>query len=234
MTASALERLPDPLVTPLLELLKDAVNAKLAETMERLGLDAEDAIAATLNYPVEARSLGGQLNLPLLACYRIRQQSQRRTFGYLDQLVTLRLQYISSATSFDRLDDRWPLLDYVWRAAFDTLCAGHHAAHQDDAHVLEDAGVIWVNEAATKIEGYLAGGDYAYPQWEADVQVTWRDLAKTDTSALYPVLSLQARITQALDGDPREPAGDVIIRAYTPTGLEELDAEPFEDEAVLP
>lgn len=234
MTALATERLPDPLVTPLLALLKDAANAKLRADMEAAGIEPVDVISATQPYPADAKSLTASPSLPLLACYRTRQQSVRRTFGHRDYLTTLRLHYISSPTAADRLDERWPILDRVWRAVFDALCAGHDAAHLDDELVLEDAGVIAVNEAATKAEGYLPGSDYALPQWEADVQVTWRDTTRTDTSALYPVLSLTARITQAIDGDPRPANGDVVITAYTPTGIEELDSEPFEEESELP
>jgi hypothetical protein len=172
----------------------------------------------------------------VLVAFRIREQAFRRTFVHLDQRTTVRLQYIGNACGLDQLDERWPILSRVWQAAIAALLAGHHTAHQDDAPVLEEAGVVWVNEAAAKAEGFLPKGDAVYPMWEADVQLDWRDLDKQAgrTRDLYPVLSLSGRIMQQLEDDGREPAGDVVIRSYTSTGLEELDAEPYEEEAVLP
>lgn len=234
----ASEQLPDPLLDPLLALLKDAVNTELAEQFEAAGIEAEDVIASTLRRPVNAGDVvvaPASDSLPVLVGFRMREQPFRRTFGHLDYRTTLRLQYIGNACAIDQLNKRWPILSATWRAAFDALCAGHHEAHADDDRVLDAAGVVWLNEAPFKTEGYLPGGDAVYPIWEADVVLDWRDLDKEAgrTRDLYPVLSLDARITQQLEDDGREPAGDVVFTAYTPAGLQELDAEPYEEEAVL-
>lgn len=215
MTAIALERLSDPLVTPILALLKDAVNADLAAAMTDAGISPTmDAVKSTVPHPISAQILTADPSLPMLVCYRVRQVNQRRTFGYVDQLCTLRLQYITDATSVEQIGSRWPLLDRTWRACIKALCDGHHPAHASDDNVLEDAGVVWVNEAAQKSESFLGGGDFVFPQWEADIQVTWRDAALTDVSDLDDLADFAGPLTQCFqpeDEDYAENNGDVSI-----------------------
>lgn len=231
MTIS-LERLPDPLTEAVLGVAEAAANAGLADRLERLGYtETEVAIASTANYPVDAKILGGELSLPLLSCYVVSQQSRRTTFYHLDEDVTLRLHYVCSATGEDRLDERWPVLGVVWRDVFAALYAGGHEDYLDDACALEDAGVVWISSAPTVRYGYLPDGAYAYPQFVADVRLTWRPQDGAET-VLYPMLGADLVIQQA--GEVLGSGFDVYATANTPEGAAAVDAEPYEEEAVLP
>lgn len=224
----AIEQLEDPLVSPLLELCKSAANADIAQIMAALGLVPEDVIAKVVSRPLTPETLDAEL--PVLSCYRIAQQGQRTTFAHLDHLVTLRLHYVAPSTSREQLEERWPLLEQTWQAIFGAISAGRHEAHSENGAVLEEAGVVWTSENYVKREGFLSNGAVAYPQFEADVQVLWRDLGEGDASALYPVLSLDARLTQDGEGEAgAEPAFEVRFTAYTPEGEDERDGEPFEE-----
>ena len=222
---SALDTLSDPLVTPVLALLKDAVNADLRAQMLLAGVEPEDAIVSTAPHPVELE-IAGESPLPMLTCYRVRSRSRQFSFSHVDHTSTLQLSYITSATAREQLDERWPLLHRVWTAILTTLARGHHLSHQEGASVLLDAGVIRLDPAtAQKREVFVAGGDYTYPGFVAEIDVVHRDGAELDTSTLYPVLSFTHRFH--IDEGSEDGEADVTAISLTPAG----ELVPYEEPA---
>jgi hypothetical protein len=236
LTAPDIERLDNPLTSAVLALGAAAANAELARRMELLGdvNPSELAVCTTLNHPVKLSMLGGALSLPVLSCYARQTRRKRVTFGHVDQLVTLRLHYVSSATAHERLNDRWPSLNIVWRAVSDALFDGYSSAYLDGAQVLCDAGVVWVTPDATMMEGYALGGDFAFPQWEADFVFQWRpqDEAADSDLVCFPMLGVDAQIGE-FDGDLGT-CHQVDIRANTALGDEVDCATPYDEESELP
>ncbi|HMJ15742.1 MAG TPA: hypothetical protein VK524_30205, partial [Polyangiaceae bacterium] len=96
--ASALDSMVDPLIGPMLALLKDAINAELAVEMIALDLDPEDAVQTTAPHPV-ALEIAGQLAMPLLTCFRVRSRSRVATFGHTDHVSMLQFGYLTPATA---------------------------------------------------------------------------------------------------------------------------------------
>jgi hypothetical protein len=228
MTAE-LQSLPDPLITPLLALLKDAINADVAAAMVAAGLTVagdsdgagEDAaVITTLARPFELRVEGNEA-LPALHCYRTQARTRQFTAVHLDHLYTLQFVYVTPAVEKDQLDERWPLLDIVWRSLVTTLKKGHHPAHLAGAHVLCDAGVVRADYAtALKREMCVEGEHFNNPGFIAQVEVTWRDLSKEDTTGLPLALSFDARVY--VDQPDLSAPGigpDVTARAVTDAGI---------------
>lgn len=208
---SALDSLVDPLIAPLLALLKDAINADLAAEMLALDLVPEDAVQTTAPHPVPLE-IAGQLALPMLTCFRVRSRSRVATFSHTDQVNTLQFGYLTPATSREQLDERWPLLDRVWQSLLRTLNRGSHPAHLAGAPVLEEAGVVRIaTEAALKLELFAEAGDYSYPMFRGEVDVTWRDTSPFDTSGLFPALSFEHEFHIDRPVDEGEP--DVVSLA---------------------
>lgn len=214
----------DDTLLPLLSLLQDAINSDL----EAKGLNAGEAVQHIAPYDMRLE-LAGELSLPALSCFRVRSVPTRQSAVHLDERVTLRFKYVSASTARESIDERWPLLEHVWRSFVATMDRGYHEAHRASARVLDEIGFVWISWNQTnKLEVYADDGDYAYPAWQADVQVQWRDLGRNDTTALYPMTGVRASI--GTDGG----VDDVITTILTETGEAEQDAEPFEEEAVLP
>jgi hypothetical protein len=229
---SALDTVADPLITPILALLKDAINAELAaEVPVDPDIVAEPAVATTAAYPVSIE-MAGETALPILSCYRVRSRASQRTVAFVDHTLSLQFTYVSAATSREELEARWPLLDRVWRTLEATLREGSHAAHAAGAAVLSGLGIIDVPlQSALKRELYQPGGDYAYPAFVAEMDLVVQASSLADPSTLWPALSFQSDIYL---GDVADDPADVRVISYTPIGLEERDAEPYEEEAELP
>lgn len=211
---SALDQLPDPLITPLLALLADAANADLSAEMVEAGLTPELVVATTAPHPVALEILG-ETALPLLACYRVRTRSRRFSIAYVDHTYTLQLAYLTPAAAREQLGARWPLLDRVWSSLLRALRRGRHDAHQAGANVLGPAGVLKVDLAtAQKLELFAEAGDFTYPMFRAEVDVVYRSASEIDTSALYPALSFTHHFY--VDGGGGEP--DAVSVSLTPAG----------------
>lgn len=225
MADNALDVIPDPLITPLLALLFDAINADLALDMAAAGATVEDAVATTSHVPFTL-TLEGAGVLPALHCYRVRTRSVQSTMYYLDHGSTLQFVYCTPPAGRDMLDVRWPLLDRVWHSLIRTLKRGHHPAHQADADVLLDAGVVRVMvQTAIKRELFIEGGQQTYPGFVAEVEVVWRDANDQDQGPFYPALSFDAQLytdTEDTSGDP-----DVIARVLTDAGEAHPDGKDF-------
>jgi hypothetical protein len=222
MAKGALESLPDRLIDPMLALLKDGVNADVAAIVGALVTPPGDSRAAILNCARRpfALPMEGNGYTPALHCYRIRHKMRLFTVIHIDHVYTLQFQYVTPACGKDLLDDRWAVLDVVWRSIVEMLKAGKHPAHAGGADVLEAAGVISVDYAsALKSEAFFGDTPSPFPGFLAQVDVVWRDLPKEDTSGLPDALSFDARIyvdTPDLSGDP-----DVVARAVTEAGVAE-------------
>lgn len=217
MALNALDSIPDPLLTPLLALLKDAVNADLALDMAAAGAPVEAAIATVSKVPFTL-SLEGEGTLPALHAYRIRSSTSRATFVHLNHVSRLQFAYATPATGRDLLDARWPLLDRVWHAMLRALRRGGHANHAAGADVLLDAGVVSVAlTGAFKREAFIEGAHEVFPGFVAEVDVTWRNALDVDQGPFFPVLSLDAQLYVDRDVD-LDSAPDVHARAVTPAG----------------
>jgi hypothetical protein len=234
--SSALNCLRDPLITPLLALLQDAVNADMRALMafelRDTGADPVDAIKFTMPRPLELPKEGDG-PLPALGCYRLRTRSKQVTFGHKEHYSTLRFQYMTPATAFSTLEDRWPLLNHVWESIIATLARGYHDAHRDGYRLLDDLLVTWVNlDSATKQELYVEGSDNINPGFIGDIEIRTR-IAPTDDVTTYPILSFYTKLYEgAADPGPSR-APDVESLAFTPLGQEARDAEYADDEQEL-
>lgn len=223
---SALDTVEDPLITPLLAFLKDAINSDLSPETPP-ATTPEPAVATTALHPVVIE-IAGETALPLLSCYRVRSRSRRRSVTYIDRTVTLQFTYVSAATAREQLDARWPLLERVWVALEGALLAGAHPAHEDGANVLTPLGVIEVPLGASqKREAFQAGGDYTYPCFVAEVELVVQTTTTADTSHLYPALSFQSDL---YIGSVTEAPPDVSALSYTPLGAAVRDGEIDEDD----
>ena len=229
---SALDTVEDPLITPLLALLKDAINSDLgAEAPSSDGdgdaVVAEPAVATTQPYPAPIE-MAGETALPQLSCYRIRSRGRRRSIAYVDRTVTLQFTYVSAATAREQLDERWPLLERVWVALESALLAGRHPMHAGGDDVLGVLGIIDVPvEAMQKREFYAPGGNFAYPAFAAEVDVVVQTAPGADTSHLYPALSFQSDLY--IGGVTSAPP-DVSALSYTPIGAALRDGLIDEDD----
>jgi hypothetical protein len=227
MAFGALESLGDPLIDPILALLKDAVNAEiLALTTAMPAEDARAAIQTTSRRPF-VLGVEGEGALPALHCYRVRSRTSQFTAVHLDYINTLQFTYATPACSQDLLDERWAILDRVWRIALKALKRGKHPAHNSGADVLEAAGVVKVDYATgRKQEAFIEHGGSTFPGFVAEIDVTWRNPADEDTSALYPALSFDSQFFVDTDGDTSG-TPDVIARALTEAGEADPDGKDF-------
>lgn len=211
---SALDTIVDPLLVPLLALLKDAINADLAAEAPA-DATPEPAVATTAPHPVPIL-IAGETALPVLACYRVRSRARQRSVSYVDHTQTLQFSYVSAATAREELPARWPSLERVYEALLQTLRAGHHPAHQGDAHVLEGLGVVDLPlSTLQKRELFAEGGDFTYPMFLLEVDMVVQTAEFKDPSTLWPALSFETGIYHgAVTADPP----DVSVISYTPLG----------------
>ncbi len=224
-----LDSTSDPLIDPVLALIKAAVNAEFVTMDPQFGSD--EVVKTTHNYPIDLTLGLGDMSMPALGCHRIRSRAKRFSVVHTDYINTLKFTYITPACAREQIGGRWPLLERVWRTAVDVLFLGHHPAYLSDAPVLINAGVINVDlNTATKQELYAEQGDYAFPAFFGEIEVTWRaSTAEQRTAALYPFLSARGKMRAGPGVGPP----DLTFDAYTPLGLEERDAQPFEQESEL-
>lgn len=229
---SALDTVVDPLLTPLLGLLQDAINADLAaEVPPAPDTTAEPAVATTAPHPVPI-VIAGETALPLLACYRVRSRARQRSISYVDHTQTLQFSYLSAATAREQLPARWPSLERVYQALLKTLRAGHHPAHAGDANVLEGLGIIDVPlSTLQKRELFAEGGDFTYPMFLLEVDVVVQTATFNDPSTLYPALSFETGI---YIGCVTEAPPDVSVISYTPLGEAVRDGLIDEGDLVPP
>lgn len=227
MATGALETLGDPLLDPLLGFLRDAVNADLAPLAQALGGDTAPFVKTVAPRPFALAEAGDDV-LPALHAYRLRSRTRQATFAHRDHLATLQFHYVTPAVSQELIDDRWPVLDRVWRVVLRALSAGHHPAHNSDAPVFAGAVQLLKVDVATalKREAFTEGGDYTYPSFVAEIDVTWRDGAESDPGTLHPALSFDARLFVDQGGDPSGDP-DVIGRALTPAGEQHPEGRGF-------
>lgn len=223
--AGALESLSDPLIDPILALLKDGINADVAALVAAVSPAASDTRAAVLTtkrrpfvLPMEGEGV-----LPALHCYRVRTRSSQFSIVHTDHTSTLQFTYATPACEVGSLDARWALLDRVWRMIVRMLKRGKHPAHEDGDDVLEAAGVIRTNLAASrKLEVFLGSDAQAFPGFIAEVDVTWRDAAEEDPGELFPALSFDGQFFVNVEGDYTG-TPDVTARAVTDAGESEAD-----------
>jgi hypothetical protein len=215
---SALDTLHDPLITTLLALSKDAINADVALEADPAATP-EAAVATTAPHPIPIEIIG-ETAMPILACYRVRSRAARRSLHLYDHTQTLQWIYVSPSTAREQLPMRWPLLEHVWQALFGAVTTGAHPAHADGAQVLAPLGVIEMPlPRILKREFFYDAGDYAYPAFVAELDVVVQDDSALDTSGLYPALSFQTNIWI---GDITALPPDVSVISYpspTPTPI---------------
>jgi hypothetical protein len=219
MAFGALESLGDPLVDPILSLLKDAVNAEiLTLTNAASAEDSRAAVLTTSRRPFEL-SMDGEGTLPALNCYRVRSKTSQVSIVHIDHIETLQFTYATPSCAEDLLDERWAVLDLVWRRALKALKDGKHPAHNGGADALESAGVVRTAYAtAIKREAFVAHGGNTFPGFVAEIDVTWRPADEQDNATYYPALSIDGRIyVDTVNGDTSG-TPDVIARAVTPAG----------------
>lgn len=217
MSVNALDCITDPLITPILGLLKFAINADLARDMVAASVDVEDVIKTTSPVPF-ALPMEGEGVLPALHCYRVRSKSSQFSIFFTDHTSTLQFIYASPAAGRDNLEARWPVLDRVWHSLIRTLKSGSYPGYASDADVMLDAGVVRVALATTnKREIFIEGGGLTYPGFIAEVEVVWRDGNDNDQTVYPDATSFDGRIFVNTNGDTSG-TPDVIARAVTPAG----------------
>ena len=223
---SALDTVQDPLITPLLALAKDAVNADVVLDVDPAATP-EAAVATTAPHPVPIEILG-ETALPVLACYRIRARTTERSLLLTDYTYTLQWVYVSPATAREQLDERWPLLNRVWLSLMKAVYAGQSPAHAAGVDVLGPIGVIDMpGERALKREFFYDGGDYAYPAFVWEMEVVMQDDSATDTTGLWPALSFLSQFW--IDSGVTAEPPDVSVISYTPLGKLVRDGLVTED-----
>lgn len=226
-----LERVSDPLVSGVLALLTDAVNADLAEHMERAGiaLDSEKPVQQAVPHPVDLRMGLAEQTLPVLAVYRVRERGESLVMGRDDTRVTLQATYICDATAREQLAERWPLLSFAAESIRQTMLRGSHSAHRGGEVVYEAMGVqIVYSRTWNKVEAYAEAGDYCYPMFRAEIEMNVRDARDMQPRpTLYPFHEIRTFInTASTPGTPR----DVEAVTLTEAGEAALE-EPFAEES---
>lgn len=212
MAVSALDVIQDPLITPILALLRAGINADLAADMATQGVTPEPAIATVSPVPFVLGREGDGV-LPALHCYRIRSRSKQTTLFYRDETATLQLVYVTPATGRDQIEQRWPILDRVWRSLVRTLRSGYLGG----VDVLGAAGVIHVAaETANKQELYIERQE-SFPGFVATIDVVWRPADESDVGTVYPALSIDGQLFTDTDGVTTG-TPDVISRVVLPAG----------------
>lgn len=218
MAFGALESLGDPLIDPILSLVKDAINADiLTLTTAASAEDARAGVLTTTRRPFQV-AMDGEGTLPCLSCYRVRSKASQLSIVHVDHIETLQFTYATPACDQSLLDERWSVLDRVWRIALKALKIGHHPSHSGGVEVLSPVGVVRTNYAtAIKREAWIANGGLTFPGFVAEVDVTWRPIDEQDNATYYPLLSMDGEIfvdtNGVISGTP-----DVIARAVTPAG----------------
>lgn len=210
---NALEALSDPLITPLLALMKDAINADVRAQMVAAGKTPEDAVVTTAPHPV-ALEIAGQAALPLLSCYRVRSRQRSTTMYWIDSVDTLQFAYVTPQCAREQIDERWPLLQRVWRRILITMQLGCDVAHLSGADVFGPAGVIAYEESsASKVDLFAETGDYAYPMFRGEMEVIWRDdeYQTSRTAALFPALSIESDLFVAKSDETLAAQPDVRV-----------------------
>jgi hypothetical protein len=217
--ANGLESIADPLLGPLLALLKDAINSDLAAEQTAAGVvadEVEDAVTAVYPNAVNLQMLG-QATLPALSAFRLRTRSTRVTSVYWEHTYTLQFEYITPQTALEQIDNRWPLLDRVWLALIDTLCRGTHADHEGGDEVLADAGIVKVlTGTAQKQEAYVEGTGYAYPMFRASIDIVCQsNRSRTDIDDLGTANTVRGKffIDPDVDDYATEWTPDVVADA---------------------
>lgn len=236
MPVDAVDVVRDPLLTPLLALLMAAINADVGSIMLHDGGKEVPAVVTTQLHPLSLMHEpdGG----PRLSAYRISSRPVRTTMQRIDHVATVQFDYITPACGHEQLDARWPLLEQVWQVMVDALDKGHHAAYQDDEPALTNVLKVDLT-TARKVELYADGQESTFPAFRAQMDITWRGEETAATRTYYPALSFTIALPRAdgedADGNPllEDNADVTTVIAYTPLGVEERDAEPFEDASEL-
>lgn len=195
----SLDDATDPQVDALLTLIKGGVNANLADEL------GQDAIVGTYNHPRPLAILP-MLQLPALSVYRFREAKRRRTFKHIDDVVTFRFEYVTTAASLENLEDRWRLLRAVWKEIVELACDGHHPSVSADADVLINAGFVEVDlRTALASYDFHPDGQTLYPFLRGQLVMAHRDSATLDLSGYDDHESLHQQIRPAdlpLDEQP--------------------------------
>lgn len=226
----------DPLLTPMLALLMAAINADIGEIMVHDGGSSVNAVEATQLHPLDMENTAdGQCRL---SAYRIRSRPTRTTMQRIDHVATVQFDYISPSCSKEQLDARWPLLEHVWQKLVETIDNGYHEAYLDGEFAL--GNVIKLDlSTAQKIELFAPGSEYTFPAFRGQMDITWRGEETAEARTYYPALSFAVSLprTESNDAEGRpimEPeAESTRVVSYTPIGVDELNSEPFEEEAEL-
>jgi hypothetical protein len=215
---NALDVIPDPLVTPVLALLYDAINADLAIDMAAAGVPVENAVSTTSHVPFTLTMVGAGA-LPALHCYRVRSRSSQQTVQWVNHTSTLQFVYATPAAGREQLDVRWPLLDRVWHSMLRALKRGYHPAHAGGDLVLLEAGVVRIDlSTAIKREAFIEAGQQTFPGFVAELDVVWRDANDIDQGPFFPALSFDALLFTDRPVDT-ETEADVHARAVLPAGV---------------
>ena len=183
----------DVVVSALQVLIKDNVNAALRDVT-----DDDDAIVTTAGHPLPL-SLLVRDELPALAIYRREMRMIPRAHK-IDKLATFRFDYIAEVTSRDKIDTRWPMLHAVFDAMLDALDGVH--VTPPNPNLLEQAGVVWVGDREARVVfDFLAGDQYSYPSFQAQIPIRYRDLAEGELEPLRELFA-QYHLTEPDLGDP--------------------------------
>lgn len=101
--------------------------------------------------------------LPALCVYRLSEVRRREDSTSLVRDVDVVFDYVLPSTSLDKRDKRIPALQAVWNLIADTMAAGHHAAVEDNAAVLDEVCAGVLDERMRVEYGFAEGGSELYP-----------------------------------------------------------------------
>lgn len=193
----SLQSLTDPQVDAVRALLMGGCNAEL-ET-----LTTEPVVRATFGWPAGPRAAASaagapqrtsQHALPALCVYRLSERIAETSSKWTEREVTMRIDYIVSATGADKVDTRWPLLQRVWDECWQLLKRGHHPAVALDADLYEAASIthVLIDNQTPQVRYLFADLEQAiYPSFQAEFRMRHRDVPDL---TLLPDLSLYTQV----------------------------------------
>lgn len=191
----SLDSTTDPLIATIAALVRAHVNGATAAEL------GENAIVALYKHP-DILPIAPQAELPCLSVHRGQERGLSVSSTHLDQRVQIVLDYVSPACAFDRLGDRWPLLNLVWREALRAIRLGYSSHYSSGARVLDDVGVMFFFPTSIqKVDRFADGEGRAFPAFRAMFDLQVREdvtLPAQDFSSLFASIDL---VPAAAEGD---------------------------------
>jgi len=153
----------DTAVQALALLIRGSVNARL---LPELGGNAIELIYGA---PLPL-SLLAQGNQPTLLIYRAQDRDRDKGDWLFEENSVFRFDYMLPATPHDRIVQRWPVLRRVWAAMIAVCREGRDPLIEDNAKVLEAAGLARYGLGTGRADySFVPGANQTYPMFRGEM-----------------------------------------------------------------